>query len=187
MVCGGITVIAALLQAFVPEPPAWVAAQARKAHNPNDTVDAVSGKSSALADNFSDAARRRMFLLWPLTAGSLQFGYYGVNNWMPTYLEKKLHLDFKSMTGYMVGTYVAMIPGKVLAGRLADQLGRRVVFAAGAFGTALFLPIIVFFNTPDNIAYRPHTASRVVRLLVRLTMRGVRPEHRIPSQRRHDA
>ena len=146
-------VLAALLQAFVPEPPAWVAAQARKAQNPNDAVDAVSGKTNALASIFSDASRRRMFLLWTLTAGLLQFGYYGVNNWMPTYLEKELNLDFKSMTGYMVGTYVAMILGKVVAGWLADQLGRSVVFAAGAFGTALFLPIIVFYNTPENIAY----------------------------------
>ncbi len=97
-------------------------------------------KNEALAGIFSDASRRRMFLLWTLTAGLLQFGYYGVNNWMPTYLEKELNLNFKSMTGYMVGTYVAMILGKVVAGWLADQLGRSVVFAAGAFGTALFLP-----------------------------------------------
>ncbi len=29
-----------------------------------------------------------MFILWALTAGFLQFGYYGVNNWMPSYLEE---------------------------------------------------------------------------------------------------
>ena len=42
-------------------------------------------------------------------AGFLQFGYYGVNNWMPAYLESELHMNFKSMAGYMIGTYVAMI------------------------------------------------------------------------------
>jgi MFS transporter, AAHS family, cis,cis-muconate transporter len=144
--------LAALMRFFVPEPPAWVAANARNAQNRPAASDSGSRKS-AMADIFSDASRRRMFLLWTLTAGLLQFGYYGVNNWMPTYLEKELHLNFKSMTGYMVGTYMAMILGKVVAGWLADQFGRRLIFAVGAFGTALFLPIIVLYNTPENIAY----------------------------------
>ncbi len=51
--------IAALLQAFVPEPPAWVAAQARKAHNPNEIVDAVLDKSSALARTELDNLRAK--------------------------------------------------------------------------------------------------------------------------------
>jgi AAHS family cis,cis-muconate transporter-like MFS transporter len=94
-----------------------------------------------------------MFILWVCTAGFLQFGYYGVNNWLPTYLESELHLNFKSMTSYMVGTYVAMIVGKIAAGWMADKFGRRWVFAFGAIGTALFIPIIVFLNTPDNIVF----------------------------------
>jgi MFS transporter, AAHS family, cis,cis-muconate transporter len=148
----GPVFLALLMKFLVPEPPAWIAAQARRSQNQSGAASEPQ-KTSALAEIFNDPSRRRMFLLWTLTAGFLQFGYYGVNNWMPTYLEKELHLNFKSMTGYMVGTYVAMILGKVVAGWLADQLGRRVVFAAGAFGTALFLPVIVFYNTPENIAY----------------------------------
>ena len=46
---------------------------------------------------FSDPKASRMFLLWALTAGFLQFGYYGVNNWMPSYLEGELGMNFKSM------------------------------------------------------------------------------------------
>jgi AAHS family cis,cis-muconate transporter-like MFS transporter len=102
---------------------------------------------------FGDQAHRRMFMLWSLTAGLLQFGYYGVSNWMPTYLEKELHLNFSSMTSYMVGTYVAMILGKIMAGWLADKFGRRAVFAFGAFGAAVFLPAIVLWHTPGNIVY----------------------------------
>ncbi|RDT19786.1 MFS transporter, partial [Klebsiella pneumoniae] len=52
-----------------------------------------------------------MFLLWSLTSCFLLFGYYGTNNWMPSYLESELGMNFKSMTGYMVGTYSAMILG----------------------------------------------------------------------------
>src|SRR5690606_39427319 len=57
------------------------------------------------------------------------------------------------MTAYMVGTYTAMILGKVLAGYMADKMGRRFTYAFGAIGTAIFLPLIVFYNSPENILY----------------------------------
>lgn len=143
-----IPVVAAVaMQFIVPEPAAWREARARAAAQPRQA------DSSKLRAIFADPARRRMFLLWALTAGLLQFGYFGVNNWMPAYLEKELHVDFKSMTGYMVGAYTAMILGKIIAGWLADRFGRRAIFAFGAVGTAAFLPIIIFYNTPDNIVY----------------------------------
>ncbi len=141
-------VIAVLMQRIVPEPAAWLAVRSKRAAG-----IAVEEKNSAMKQIFANPAQRRMFLLWSLTAGFLQFGYYGVNNWMPTYLEKELHMNFKAMTGYMVGTYVAMILGKVVAGWLADRFGRRAVFAFGALGTAVFLPAIVLYNSPDNIVY----------------------------------
>jgi AAHS family cis,cis-muconate transporter-like MFS transporter len=141
------------MQRYVKESPAWLAANARR--HVAKLAGVVTGHipRSGLSKIFADPARRNMFLLWALTSTMLQFGYFGVNNWMPTYLEKELHISFSSMTSYMIGNYVAMIFGKVLAGWLADRLGRRIVFAAGAIGTALFLPVIVFYNSPDMIMY----------------------------------
>jgi AAHS family cis,cis-muconate transporter-like MFS transporter len=46
-----------------------------------------------------------------------------------------------------------MILGKILAGYLADKFNRRAVFVFGTIASAVFLPIIIFFNTPDNILY----------------------------------
>ena len=143
--------MAVVMRRMIPEPPAWLAAQAQRADRKNSVNQGEAESSIKLI--FGNPAHRRMFILWSLTAGFLQFGYYGVNNWMPTYLESELHMNFKAMTGYMVGTYVAMILGKVVAGWLADKFGRRVMFAFGACGTAVFLPLIVFYNSPDNIAY----------------------------------
>jgi len=147
-------VLAFFMQRWVPEPASWVAAQAQRKANANANVSSgtVHG-GSAIQLIFGDAEARRMFLLWSLTAGFLQFGYYGVNNWMPTYLEKELGMNFKAMTIYMVGTYTAMIVGKIIAGWLADRFGRRFIFAFGAFGAAIFLPVIVLLNTPENIVY----------------------------------
>jgi AAHS family cis,cis-muconate transporter-like MFS transporter len=146
-------VLAVLMQRMVPEPAAWIASRKKLAEDKAAGVTKRGNKESAMKLIFADPAQRRMFLLWSLTAGFLQFGYYGVNNWMPTYLEKELHMNFKAMTGYMVGTYVAMIVGKIVAGWLADKFGRRAIFAFGALGTAVFLPVIVFWHSPDNIVY----------------------------------
>ncbi|WP_151753131.1 MFS transporter [Acinetobacter soli] len=139
--------IAVLMHFLVPEPHAWY-------HSRNDlTGQNTNTQESALKRIFADRRNRKMFILWALTAGFLQFGYYGVNNWMPSYLESELGMKFKEMTAYMVGTYSAMILGKILAGFMADKLGRRFTYAFGAIGTAIFLPLIVFYNSPDNILF----------------------------------
>ena len=148
-------ILAVLMQRLVPEPQAWITARAERAK------EKASGSHNALKKKpdgmfkliFSDPKASRMFLLWALTAGFLQFGYYGVNNWMPSYLESELGMNFKSMTSYMVGTYAAMIFGKILDRLAADRLGRRAVFAFGALGTAIFLPVIVLFQSPENILW----------------------------------
>lgn len=146
-------ILAVLMQRVVPEPAAWIASRQKLAADKAEGRRSSGKKTGAMKLIFSNPAHRRMFILWSLAAGFLQFGYYGVNNWMPTYLEKELHMNFKAMTGYMVGTYVAMILGKIVAGWLADRFGRRAIFAFGALGTAVFLPLIVFYNTPENIVY----------------------------------
>jgi AAHS family cis,cis-muconate transporter-like MFS transporter len=86
-----------------------------------------------------------------VTSCFLQFGYYGVNNWMPTYLVNELDFNFTAMTGYLVGTYLAMIVGKIIAGFLADAVGRRWMYVFGALGTAAFIPVLVQLHTPANI------------------------------------
>lgn len=139
--------LAVLMHFLVPEPHAWY-------HSHNDlNGQNTNTQESALKRIFADPRNRKMFILWALTAGFLQFGYYGVNNWMPSYLESELGMKFKEMTAYMVGTYSAMILGKILAGYMADKLGRRFTYAFGAIGTAIFLPLIVFYNSPDNILF----------------------------------
>lgn len=148
-------VLAVVMQRLVPEPQAWLNARAEREKSTSAEMQTpVSTKRESMFKLiFGDPQARRMFVFWALTAGFLQFGYYGVNNWMPTYLESELGMNLKSMTGYMVGTYTAMILGKILAGMAADRIGRRTVFAFGALGTAVFLPVIVLFQSPENILW----------------------------------
>ena len=161
-----ITIIPAgfalIFMRFVPEPASWQEAKIEQIKRRELKLEApqhVQAAPSAAASEsiykriFGHQNHRKMFLLWMTTAAFLQFGYYGVNNWMPTYLETDLNMNFKALTGYMVGAYTAMILGKILAGYAADKFGRRITFVFGTVSTAAFLPVIIFFNTPDNIAY----------------------------------
>lgn len=158
-----VTIIPAAFALFfmrlVPEPAAWQEAKIQQLQGNSLSLDATNTQVSKAPSEsiykriFGHNQHRKMFLLWMGTAAFLQFGYYGVNNWMPMYLETELNMNFKSLTGYMVGAYTAMILGKILAGYAADKLGRRVTFVFGTVSTAAFLPVIIFFNTPDNIAY----------------------------------
>lgn len=156
-----ITVIPAFinifLKRFVPEPKSWQISKIEALKGNTQTHvqqrQHAPKSSSIYKQIFSNFKHRKMFLLWMTTAFFLQFGYYGINNWMPSYLETEVHMNFKSLTSYMVGSYTAMILGKILAGYLADKFNRRAVFVFGTISSAVFLPIIIFFSTPDNILY----------------------------------
>lgn len=144
----------------VPEPASWQEEKIKQLQNRHIKAEAEptlpvaqQPAESIYKRIFGHQQHRKMFLLWMTTAAFLQFGYYGVNNWMPTYLETELNMNFKALTGYMVGAYTAMILGKILAGYLADKFGRRITFVFGTVSTAAFLPIIIFYNSPTNIAY----------------------------------
>lgn len=102
---------------------------------------------------WSDKTIRKTFLLWSITAIFLQFGYYGVNIWLPSYLIKDLGVDLKSMGWFIAGTYIMMVLGKSGFGFLSDRFGRRPIWLIAGLGTAVVLPLVVYFATPANVAY----------------------------------
>ena len=145
-----------LVSFLIPEPPSWVQENERRKR------EAVMPKAPSLNRIMQtgslrillrDPVTQRMFLFWTLTSIMLTFGYYGVNNWFPNFIEKEIGVNFKSMTLFMVGSYAAMVVSKILAGMAADYLGRRFIFAFGTIATALFIPVIIYFRTPENIPY----------------------------------
>ena len=141
-------ILAILMHFFVPESNAWKNDQLNKKSKPQ-----VERSQSTFAIIFKDKLILKSFILWIAASAFMHFGYYGVNNWMPLYLEKELGMHFKSLTLFMVGSYAAMVFGKILAGFMADKFGRRFTFCFGAVTTAIFLIIIVMYHTPGNILY----------------------------------
>ena len=110
-------------------------------------------KENEFAIIWSDKKIRRTFLLWAAACVIYLFGYYGAATWLPSYIVKDLGVDLKSMGFYIAGTYMAMILGKVISGLLADKFGRRAMFTFGVFSTALIMPFLVKYATPDSVAY----------------------------------
>ena len=129
----------------LPDPPSWAAARRDVA------LGAV--RASAFANLWDDPSLRRTFLLWTVTSIALQFGYYGANSWLPSYLVKDLGVNLQSMGWYVAGTYAMMVVGKVMTGYLADMIGRRTMWIASGVLTAAYLPVLVYAATPANVAY----------------------------------
>jgi MFS transporter, AAHS family, cis,cis-muconate transporter len=134
--------LALVVRRVVPETPSWTRATG---------ATQAAARRGQWREVFATPANRRVFMLWTVTSCFLQFGNYGVSNWLPTYIVSELKFDFTKMTAYLVSSYTAMIVGKIIAGYMADKFGRRWVYVFGGLGTALFLPIIVMFNSPANI------------------------------------
>ena len=138
----GMLTLALLWKA--PDPPSWSA--------PRRHASSYAG-ASPFSTLWADPSLRRTFLLWTVTALALQFGYYGANTWLPSYLVTDLGVNVQSMGWYVAGTYSMMIIGKIITGYLADLLGRRAMWIVSGVLTAVYLPVLVYAATPSNVSY----------------------------------
>ncbi len=141
--------LAFLMQRSIAEPRIWQEARAARLAASQRGGGKPPAEKGAYRAILTDPATRKTFSFWCLTAGLLQFGYYGVTNWLPSYLEKEKGLALSAMTVFLIGGYVAAILGKILAGAAADIVGRKAIFVIGAVGTAIFLPLVVLNEDPD--------------------------------------
>jgi MFS transporter, AAHS family, cis,cis-muconate transporter len=135
-------IVALVLLWNVPDPPSWAA-----------TYEHTRDSVRPFAAIWADPPLRRTFLLWTVAAFALQFGYYGANSWLPSYLMKDLGVDAQSTGWYVAGTYTMMVSGKVITGWLADRVGRRVLWIVSGLLTAVYLPFVVYAATPQNVVY----------------------------------
>jgi AAHS family cis,cis-muconate transporter-like MFS transporter len=126
----------------VVDPPSFLASRRKS----------TTGRS-AWSQLVADPAAFRIFLLWSIAAIALQFGYYGANTWLPSYLVKDLGVNLQNTGWYVAGTYTMMVFGKIITGYLADIFGRRAMWVASGMLTAVYLPILIYAATPGNVAY----------------------------------
>ncbi|MGB8420966.1 MFS transporter [Paraburkholderia sp.] len=139
--------LALAIKFAVPEPATWQASRVA------DRKGERGQRTNRYALIFGNRQSRTLFILWTFASVFALSGFYGLNNWLPTYLEKELHIKFGAMAGYMIGTFVVAFIGKIVAGWLGDRWSRRGVYVLGCVGAALFLPVIIFWHSRENIAY----------------------------------
>jgi AAHS family cis,cis-muconate transporter-like MFS transporter len=132
-----------LLLRGIPDPPSFTAARP-------STGEAGAGGFSGM---WSDPLSRRNFILWTLASIALQFGYYGANTWLPSYLVRELGVNLQRMGWYVAATYTMMCIGKVITGYAADIFGRKAMWVAAGLLTAVYIPLFIFYATPATIAY----------------------------------
>ena len=77
---------------LIPEPNSWKAARALKLSGAKDSLQKPENPYKAI---FENPKHRIMFILWSMSSGLLLFGYFGVSNWLPSYLETELGIKFK--------------------------------------------------------------------------------------------
>lgn len=129
----------------ISDPPSWFASR--------EAIRFAGEARNEFALIWTDPSTRRTFILWSLTAIALQFGYYGANTWLPSYLVRDLGVDLRAMGWYVAATYSAMVLGKVITGYLADVVGRRTMWTIVGIMTAAYLPFVMYVATPANVAY----------------------------------
>jgi MFS transporter, AAHS family, cis,cis-muconate transporter len=138
-------VLALALLWKIPEPPSWLASR--------HSARAATAAARPFAALLADPSVRRTLLLWTVASIALQFGYYGANTWLPSYLVSDLGVNTQSMGWFVAGTFAMTIVGKILCGYLGDIFGRRAVWVVAGGLTAVYLPVLIYAATPANVAY----------------------------------
>jgi len=118
----------------------------------------------AVAAEAKEKVDLRLFLkdyrFWLVTAygcGLLMY-LWGLNSWLPTYLERVRHFNLGQMGIYSSLPFVLMFIGEVCSGLLADRLGKRAILCfIGLAGAG----ILLFAGTQIQ---EPHLAAIVIAL-----------------------
>ena len=141
-------IVCLLLMQGIKDPPSWFAAREARL--------AGAGQKLLKTNEFSmiwaDKQTRTTFILWTIAAFGLQYGYYGANTWLPSYLVKDLGVNLKSMGWFLAATYAMGVLSKPIIGWLGDKLGRRLMWTITGLIIAIYIPFVMNFATKSNVA-----------------------------------
>ena len=123
-----ILIIVPLVLMFIRDWPLHREAEARKAE---ETTSNMRGNVSIFLQDW------RFWMILVFNSACLLY-LWGLNAWLPTYLQTVRHFDLKSLGVFASLPFVLMFFGEILGGYISDKIGRRAIvcfislFAAGA-------------------------------------------------------
>ncbi|AMB75517.1 putative MFS family arabinose efflux permease [Pantoea ananatis] len=128
---GALPVFIMMVIAYItPESPVWLARQRERINRPTQT--ARSGKT-----NLKGLLLAFTFIFF------IQYLFWGVFTWTPTYLREVKHLDFLHSLKFVLALQTGAIAGFLVFSLLADKWGRRPMFLIylfiGAVAVGLYL------------------------------------------------
>ncbi|WP_213767466.1 MFS transporter [Caballeronia sp. dw_19] len=141
------------LSFFFMSPLIFAVTRDRKEAMPIETVAAPKQKVdlSLFLGNY------RFWLVTLYGCGLLMY-LWGLNSWLPTYLERSRHFNLHDMGIYSSLPFILMFIGEVASGFISDRLGKRALLCAiGLFGAGCLLYV-------GTIIADPHLAAIVIAL-----------------------
>ncbi|MCW5688298.1 MAG: MFS transporter [Pseudolabrys sp.] len=74
---------------------------------------------------------------------------WGLNAWLPSYLQKVQHFDLKSLGFFASLPFILMFFGELLGGYISDRIGRRaIVCFIGLFMAGALIYVVSFVSNP---------------------------------------
>jgi sugar phosphate permease len=128
--------VLAALNAFVVLPLIWLFLRDRPTE---DARPAAEAQKIPFAKALGTLARDWRFWLLPLNNSGTLIYLWGLNSWLPTYLQQARHFNV-AMTGfYSALPFAFVIAGQLFFGWLGDKTGRRAAVCGGSlFMTGVF-------------------------------------------------
>ena len=99
------------------------------------------GNKLRLADIRLLLADKKVWMLTGFGAGLLTY-LWGLNSWLPTYLQRVRHFDLHHMGFYSALPFILMFFAEIIAGYIADRTGKYALLACGGLLTAGVLAFI---------------------------------------------
>ena len=112
--------VLAALNAFIVLPAVWLFLRDRPADAPVAAEEKLS-----FAEGFALFARDQKFWLVVVYDSGVLIYLWGLNSWLPTYLQEARHFDLASTSFYSSLPYILMLIGQLLFAWLADVTGKR--------------------------------------------------------------
>ncbi|XIF20184.1 MAG: MFS transporter [Acetilactobacillus jinshanensis] len=71
-------------------------------------------------------------------------GYYGVLNWLPSIMQKSLHISITKSSLWMIVTIIGISLGMIVFSKIMDKYGPRWAFSIFLIGAAICMYAILF-------------------------------------------